>query len=237
MQMPRRAIFRLQLFILTFLILPVSLYAQAGPKSAAPETTSASGMAEVSPVEDLMREHGVLGRILLIYEEIIRRIESGERFPKETVVQSTQLIRAFVQNYHEKLEERYLFPRFRKAHKLVSLVSTLEKQHKAGRKLIDEVIDQEKMKDLADKKKLAVSLRLFIRLYRPHKAREDTVLFPAFHTLVSLHEYDALGDRFEDEEQRFFGKNGFENIVKQVEVIEKALGIYKLSQFTPARYR
>ena len=30
---------------------------------------------EVSPPEDLMREHGVLKRILLIYSEVIRRID------------------------------------------------------------------------------------------------------------------------------------------------------------------
>ena len=31
---------------------------------------------EIPPTEDLMREHGVLNRILLIYEEIIKRGES-----------------------------------------------------------------------------------------------------------------------------------------------------------------
>ena len=33
---------------------------------------------EVSPPEDLMREHGVLKRILLIYMEAIRRIEADQ---------------------------------------------------------------------------------------------------------------------------------------------------------------
>ncbi|AHF17361.1 hypothetical protein NIASO_06125 [Niabella soli DSM 19437] len=30
-------------------------------------------------------------------------------------------------------------------------------------------------------------------MYRPHEAREDTVLFPAFRKIVSRHEYDSLG--------------------------------------------
>ena len=33
---------------------------------------------EVSPGEDLMREHGVLNRVLLIYEEISRRLDAGQ---------------------------------------------------------------------------------------------------------------------------------------------------------------
>jgi hypothetical protein len=38
---------------------------------------------EVSPSEDLMREHGVLKRVLLIYGESIRRIEGDEDLPPE----------------------------------------------------------------------------------------------------------------------------------------------------------
>ena len=45
---------------------------------------------EVSPSEDLMREHGVLKRVLLIYEEAIRRMMANEEFPVETVVDSAK---------------------------------------------------------------------------------------------------------------------------------------------------
>jgi hemerythrin-like domain-containing protein len=70
-------------------------------------------------------------------------------------------------------------------------------------------------------------------MYRPHAAREDTVLFPTVHTLVSAKEYEALGDKFEDKEKELFGRDGFEKIVKEVADLEKALGIYDLAQFTP----
>ena len=43
-------------------------------------------MAEgIGPVEDLMREHGVLLRVLLIYEESARRIETGTALPAGVV--------------------------------------------------------------------------------------------------------------------------------------------------------
>jgi hypothetical protein len=72
-----------------------------------------------------------------------------------------------------------------------------------------------------------------MRMYQPHAAREDTVLFPAFHELVPAGEYDKLGDAFEDKENELFGHEGFEKMVERVASIEKRLGIYDLAQFTP----
>ncbi len=88
---------------------------------------------DVSPAEDLMREHGILKRVLLIYREVIGRIDVKHDFPPDVVLSSAKLIRSFVEDYHKKLEEDYLFPRFRKANSLVSLVDTLNPQHQKGR--------------------------------------------------------------------------------------------------------
>jgi len=74
---------------------------------------------EVSPAEDLMREHGVLKRGLPVYGECLHRLESKKDFPPNVVAGTANLIRRFIEDYHEKLEEEYLFPRFRKARRLV----------------------------------------------------------------------------------------------------------------------
>lgn len=192
--------------------------------------------ADVSPAEDLMREHGVLKRILLIYGESIRRLDAHEDLPPAAVADSAQIIRSFIEDYHEKLEEDHLFPRFRKAGKLVDLVDVLQKQHEAGRKVTDTTLKlatPEALKNADDRAKLVTALREFIRMYSPHEAREDTVLFPAFRGLVSAHEYDSLGDDFEKREHELFGSDGFEKMVDRVAGIEKTLGIYDLAQFTP----
>jgi|SRR5262245_25799322 len=191
---------------------------------------------EVSPAEDLMREHGVLKRVLLIYGEGIRRIETDQELPPETIMDSAKIIRNFIEDYHEKLEEDFLFPRFRKAGKLVDLVEVLFQQHQGGRKLTDitmRLATNQALKNADDRRKLADSLRQFVRMYNPHEAREDTVLFPEFHKIVSRHEYDSLGEDFEKKEHELFGEDGFEKMVDKVSGIEKKLGIYELSQFTP----
>jgi hemerythrin-like domain-containing protein len=191
---------------------------------------------EVSPAEDLMREHGVLKRILLVYGEAIRRIDANADLPPDPILDSAKLVRSFVEDYHEKLEENFLFPRFKKANTLVELVDVLVQQHQGGRKLTDITIrfaNLESLRQPDGKRQLRDSMVQFIRMYSPHEAREDTVLFPAFRKIVTKNEYDALGEDFEKKEHELFGDDGFEKMVDQVATIEKALGIYDLAQFTP----
>src|SRR5262245_19195256 len=191
---------------------------------------------DVSPAEDLMREHGVLKRVLLVYGEAIRRIDAGQDLPPEPLADAAKVIRSFIEDYHEKLEEDFLFPRFRKAGKLVDLVDVLAAQHQAGRRLTEttaRLAGGSPLKDSAKRRELADSMAGFIRMYAPHEAREDTVLFPAFREIVSGNEYDALGDDFEKKEHELFGSDGFEKMVDRVAGIEKKLGIYDLAQFTP----
>jgi hemerythrin-like domain-containing protein len=185
---------------------------------------------EVSTNEDLMREHGVLNRILLVYDEANRRIAAKEKFDPGLISKSAGLIKKFIEDYHEKLEENYLFPRFEKAGKLVDLVKTLRTQHQAGRTVTDRILASVQSNDMQT---VSSSLSAFVRMYRPHEAREDTVLFPALHDIVSRHEYDALGEEFDKIEKKTFGQDGFEWARDQVTTIEKEMGIYDLAQFTP----
>src|SRR4051794_4582092 len=54
---------------------------------------------DVAPPEDLMREHGVLKRILLVYGEAIRRIDGRQEMPVEPVRDSARIIRTFIEDY------------------------------------------------------------------------------------------------------------------------------------------
>jgi hypothetical protein len=53
------------------------------------------------------------------------------------------------------------------------------------------------------------------------------------HKVFTAKEIKDLGDKFEKEEDRLFGDEGFEKTVDQVAAIEKQLGIYDLDKFTP----
>ena len=49
-----------------------------GQEKAAPDKGKAKGDEGISPAEDLMREHGVLNRILLIYDAHLRMINAKQ---------------------------------------------------------------------------------------------------------------------------------------------------------------
>ncbi len=190
----------------------------------------------VTAPEDLMKEHGVLNRCLLIYEEGMRRIQAKQEVAPEVFLHTAELVRTFVEQYHEKNEENYIFPEFVKARKLVDLVETLKTQHVAGRKVTAEILrlaQPSLFRVEANRGQLVAACQSFIRMYRPHEAREDTVLFPALRTLLPPKQVSALGDRMEEAEHKVLGEEGFEHSVEKVETIEKQLGIYELRQFTP----
>src|SRR5689334_5528752 len=137
---------------------------------------------DVSPPEDLMQEHGLLNRVLLIYDHCKTGLIDKQSIDIAVLSNAANIIRTFVEDYHEKQEENYLFPRFRKANKLRDLVDTLLQQHQAGRNItaqIEQIAKQGTRTD-SENQKLIELLNAFNTMYRPHEAREDTVLFPAF---------------------------------------------------------
>jgi hemerythrin-like domain-containing protein len=190
----------------------------------------------VTAPEDLMKEHGVLNRCLLIYEEGLRRLRAREDVPPGIFNHTAQLVRRFVEEYHEKNEEKYIFPEFERARKMTDLVETLKSQHQAGRKATAEILrlsQPDAFRSSQNHDRLVAACQSFIRMYRPHEAREDTVLFPALRTILTPKQVEALGDRMEEDEHKVLGDEGFERSVDQVAQIEKELGIYDLAQFTP----
>jgi len=209
----------------------------AGEAPASAQTSlAAKEQVEVLPVEDLMREHGVLRRTLLVFDRARLLLTGQQPLPPDVIKKAAGIIDTFIQQYHEQLEEKHVFPMTRKLPALAELTNTLQQQHDAGRKLIDWVGKNSSADDLKKaevRQKLVDYLAAFERMYRPHAAQEDTVLFPAFHEMLSPREYEKLGDEFEGQETKALGEGGFEKYVARVAQLEKELGIADLAQFTP----
>ncbi len=190
---------------------------------------------EVTPVEDLMREHGVLRRVMYLYDEAIGRLAARHDVPLDALASCAAMIRRVIEDYHEKLEEQQLFPLFESAGRLVGLVTTLRRQHQVGRAITDEISTLAKTSlDDANRDALVSALRRFNHMYRAHAAREDTVLFPAVRGLVSSAAYRELGENFEDKESQLLGERGFEHAVADVARLEQAFGVADLAELTPS---
>ena len=193
---------------------------------------------EVLAVEDMMREHGLLRRALLVYAEAASRLRAGQgNVPADQLAKTADIFRKFGEEYHERqLEEAHVFPAVAKAGGAVgALPAVLKAQHDRGREITDYITAVTRTGQIptADGLPLAGTLESFVRMYQHHAAIEDTLVFPAWKNTLSSKEYDHLSDEFEDLETKSVGKDGFENYLKQMATIEQAFGIADLSTLTP----
>jgi hemerythrin-like domain-containing protein len=192
---------------------------------------------EVTASEDLMREHGVLRRALLVYAESSVRLRQNSASVDPTAVQkAAQLFRDFGEEYHEKkLEETYIFPAVRKLNgNAAKYPDILLAQHRRGREITDYILAVTKVAKLgqSNAEPLAKAMDGLVRMYQNHAAREDTIVFPAWKKTMTQKQLDEIGEKFEDIEHQQFGKDGFEDAEKRITVIEGMLGLTDLSQFT-----
>ncbi|MEP6849127.1 MAG: hemerythrin domain-containing protein [Acidobacteriota bacterium] len=193
---------------------------------------------EVTAVEYLMREHGVLRRALLIYSEVaIRLRKNTSEVSPDTLQKTAKLFRRFGEDYHEKmLEEAFIFPKIREKGNLeaAKYPDILTTQHARGREITEHIISVTGGAKINTNSLLfADTLDGFVRMYNHHAAREDTIIFPAWKDVLTPDEYDEMNDKFEEIEHQQFGEDGFEDAVKQIGEIEVALGLDDISKFTP----
>jgi hemerythrin-like domain-containing protein len=203
--------------------------------SSKPDENKIGG--EVTATEDLMREHGVLRRALLVYSAAAMKLRSNSSSVAPDALQKTaKLFKAFGEEYHEKkLEEAYIFPAVKKVGgEAASYPDILVAQHNRGREITDYIISvtQGAKFGASNAEDLAKTLEAFVLMYRNHAAREDTVIFPAWKQTMTNKQLDEINDKFEDIEHEQFGVDGFEDAVKQISAIESGLGLADISQFT-----
>jgi len=192
---------------------------------------------EVTAVEDLMREHGVIRRAILVYRDIATKLRiKPASVDLKLLGRTADLFRSFGENYHEReLEETLLFPVVRKAGGQASAyIDTLVSQHQRGRELTDYVLAAVAKGSVSatEADSLARLLDSVELMYEHHAAREDTVVFRAWKEALSPNQLDEMGEKFEEIEHRQFGKDGFENAVEQISAIEQAFGTADLERFT-----
>lgn len=192
---------------------------------------------EVTATEDLMREHGVLRRALLIYGELADKIRKQPASIDAAALHKTaQLFRTFGEDYHEKmLEEQHIFPLVRKMKgEAAKYPDVLVAQHQRGREITDYMLAVTNGPRIASQhaEPLARVIEGLVLMYQNHAAREDTIVFPAWKENFTSKQLDEISDQFEDIEHKMFGADGFEDAEKTIGGIEQTLGLADISQFT-----
>lgn len=203
--------------------------------ASSPRAARSPDPSAIPPDVNLMREHGVLKRVLLCYREMIAQAQSGGTLNAAHAQDSALIIHDYIEGFHEGLEEGYVFPRLRSG-QLATVVDTLLVQHARGRVITQFILEHATAGQLASPgmtTRLAAAMQAFDQMYEPHEAREDTVVFPAFRQVVPPAELASLGTHFADLERQQFRADEFIATVTRVAEIEQELGIDDLGQFTP----
>lgn len=195
-----------------------------------------AGEEDIPATEDMMREHGVLRRLLVAYRETAAMIRANTRFDVAALGDAANLFRTFGEDYHEhKLEEEHVFPAVRKAGgPAAGLIDELLRQHQRGREINRFLTDQTRGGSIASARsgQVADALDGFARMYEIHTAKEDTIIFQAWRKSMSKHALEEMSEQFEDIEKAQFKGDGFDMAVDQVARIEQRLGIADLGRFT-----
>jgi hemerythrin-like domain-containing protein len=191
---------------------------------------------DIPATEDMMREHGVLRRILVAYREAAAMIRSNAKFDAAALADAADLFRSFGEDYHEhKLEEEHVFPAVRKAGgPAADLIDVLLRQHQRGREINQFLIVTCKGGTIPDtrRKEVAPALESYARMYEAHAAQEDTIIFQAWRTSLSKQALKEASEQFEDIEKAQFKGDGFDQAVDRIARIEQRLGIADLGRFT-----
>lgn len=193
---------------------------------------------DVLAVEDLMREHGVLRRTLLVYAQAAGQLKRGLAIPADALHRAAELFRRFGEDYHERsLEEQHVFPAVLAAGgEPAAICRTLATQHRRGRQITDYVLAASAGTGIGRSRMdpLAGVLDGMVRMYQHHTAIEDTVVFPAWKRTLTPARYSALSEQFEALEKHMFGHDGFEDAVRRIGAVEQAFGLADLSTLTAA---
>ena len=191
---------------------------------------------DIPATEDMMREHGVLRRILVAYREGAAMVRSNTKFDVAALADAADLFRSFGEDYHEqKLEEEHVFPGVRKVGgPAAGLIDTLLQQHQRGREINRFLIGCCKGGAIPDARRqdVASALETYARMYEAHAAQEDTVIFQAWRKSLSKHALEEASEQFEDIEKAQFKGDGFDQAVDRIARIEQRLGIADLGRFT-----
>ena len=190
---------------------------------------------KVTANEDLMREHGVIRRGLLVYREAAVRLDAHKQVPLEALLDTARLFKTFAEDYHERaVEEKYVFPEVRKTGgKAADLVDVLYKQHERSREITAYLLKEIPRAKGGDQvPHIAQTLQAVDLMYEHHTVREDTVVFPAWKKDIGSKNYEEMGEKFEEIEHRILGNDGFDEALKKITRIEAAFGLEDLAKLT-----
>ncbi len=148
-------------------------------------------------------EHGVIRQVIDVLGEVIKRQATGKH--RDQVVQIVEFLDKYMDRFHHKKEERFIFPFASEADgTLETEVKRLLSDHRKARRIIGSLqLEVERTafnEPVFDKQAL-----LLVKHVQTHVQHEENSVFPRIEELLSLEQDEAIYRKFEEFTLKKFG--------------------------------
>ncbi len=165
----------------------------------------------------LRKEHEAILHMLDVTDEVVRRIDAGDRIPPETLTDLLEFFRQFADRCHHGKEEDLLFPLLeaKGMPREEGPIGVMLVEHDQGRSLVRQMAGaaQNYTDDLGGAGELwADAARSYSTLLRQHIHKENDVLFMVADNLLSDEDQAKLAAEFEKAEIEKMGPGTHERL-------------------------
>jgi hemerythrin-like domain-containing protein len=152
--------------------------------------------------DELMAEHRVIERVILVLENGALRLEKGQAVRPGLFIEATDFAKGFTDGCHHKKEEGVLFPAM-VAHGMPGEsgpIGVMLAEHEQGRALTRALRSAAQRLESGDQsaaQEVIANARGYSQLLRQHIMKEDRILFPMAGQVLPPGEQDRVADGFE----------------------------------------
>jgi len=168
----------------------------------------------MQPLETLRNEHGLIRQFLDQLEVAGKKLDAGERPPREFFEMGLRFAREFADEFHHIKEEHILFVQLAQKHggEMDGQTESLRHQHETGRDHIAAIgaaLDGYEEGNAFKTDQIREAIREYVPMLREHTRTEDHTYFPLAEKLLSEEEHALLQTEFDRARERA-GEEPFE---------------------------
>src|SRR4030042_571099 len=182
-------------------------------------------MKPIDPIQMLENDHLVIAKVIGAAPVLADRLEKGGEVDLETILGVIEFMRIFGDKCHHGKDEDFLFPRLieKGIPEQGGPLGVLTMEHARGREIVKSMADAAetyRSGDAGAKQAIIRELRAIAGLYQNHIWKENNVLFPMCAKGLDANERHALGEQFEQVEERI-GQDVHQRMEEYAERVSK----------------
>ena len=182
---------------------------------------------EMRPTEDLMNEHRVIERMLVVVSRAADRLNEGREVGSEVFVGAADFFKNFADRCHHGKEEKLLFKKMmeRGVSGEVGPIAVMLREHEDGRAHVRKIAELSARKlDERSRTELIKHAKAYVDLLGQHIQKEDNILYPMANQILTSEDQKELEKGFDEVEEKIMGPGVHERYHHMIEEWEEKLG-------------